>query len=377
MLELESKVDALYGKSIRELVQKICKHFEIAHADILVQDSGALELVLAARIEAAIKQATGINKEFLPPGLPETADLKDSSKAKERDRFRFTRLYLPGNNPGMMLNAGIHNPNGVILDLEDSVAPTVKAEARILVRNALHGLDFYGTEKMVRINQLPEGLKDLLAIASCWPDLILIPKAEDPKEILEVEQEIKRLSGETRVLFMPILESALGIENAYEIASASKNVVAMAIGLEDYTADMGVPRTGEGTESLYARTRMVNACKAAGIQAIDSVYSDVGNEAGLKETVLKSRAMGFEGMGCIHPRQIPVIHEAFKPSHKEIERACAIVMAFEEAEKDGLAVVSLGSKMIDAPVVKRAQRTLNLALQMDLLNENWRKKNNG
>jgi len=272
--------------------------------------------VLAARIEAAIKQATGSKKEFLPPGLLATPDSNASSVGKAikvPERFRFTRLYLPGNNPGMMLNAGIHNPDGVILDLEDSVAPSAKAEARILVRNALHSVDFYGAEKMIRINQLPEGLKDLEAMASIWPELILIPKVEDPKEILEVEKEINRLSGENRVLFMPILESALGIEKAFEIASASKNVVAMAIGLEDYTADMGVQRTGEGTESLYARSRMVNACKAAGIQAIDSVYSDVANEAGLRETVMNSRAMGFEGMGCIHPRQIPVIQEAFIP----------------------------------------------------------------
>ena len=149
----------------------------------------------------------------------------------------------------------------------------------------------------------------------------------------------------------------------------------MAIGLEDYTADMGVQRTEEVEESIYARSRMVNACKASGIQAIDSVYSDVDNEAGLRETVLKSRSMGFEGMGCIHPRQIPVIREAFKPASHEIERARAIVLAFEQAEREGLGVVSLGSKMIDPPVVKRAQRTLDLALQLDLIRENWREEN--
>ena len=149
----------------------------------------------------------------------------------------------------------------------------------------------------------------------------------------------------------------------------------MAIGLEDYTADLGVQRTPEGSESLYARSRMVNACRAAGIQAIDSVYSDVDNEAGLRKTALKSRSMGFEGMGCIHPRQIPVIREAFKPSAGEIDRAIAIVAAFEEAEKEGLGVVRLGSKMIDAPVVKRAQRTLELAIQMELITENWRNEN--
>ncbi|MCK4750055.1 MAG: CoA ester lyase, partial [Bacteroidales bacterium] len=173
---------------------------------------------------------------------------------------------------------------------------------------------------------------------------------------------------------MPILESALGIERAFEIATASKNIVAMAIGLEDYTADLGVQRTENGSESLYARSRMVNACRAAGIQAIDSVYSDVDNEAGLGETVRRSRNMGFEGMGCIHPRQVPVVLEAFKPTTGEIERAAAIVNAFEDAKQKGLGVVSLGSKMIDAPVVKRARRTLDLALQMNLISTKRKKK---
>jgi len=163
---------------------------------------------------------------------------------------------------------------------------------------------------------------------------------------------------------MPIIESALGVEHAFEIASASPSVVAMAIGLEDYTADLGVQRSATGEESLYARTRMVNACKAAGIQPIDSVYSDVANMEGLRENVEASRSLGFEGMGCIHPRQVPVIHEAFTPAEEEIEKAARIVEAYEEAEASGSGVVALGSKMIDPPVVKRAQRILDLASKL-------------
>ncbi len=157
---------------------------------------------------------------------------------------------------------------------------------------------------------------------------------------------------------MPIVESALGVEHAFEIASSADNVVAMAIGLEDYTADLGVSRTESGDESLYARTRLVNACKAAGIQPIDSVYSDVANEAGLREAARQSRGLGFEGMGCIHPRQIPVIHDVFQPGEQEIARAKMIVRAYEKAEKEGQGVVSLGTKMIDPPVVKRALHTI-------------------
>ncbi|MCX6223134.1 MAG: CoA ester lyase [Bacteroidia bacterium] len=150
--------------------------------------------------------------------------------------------------------------------------------------------------------------------------------------------------------------------------------MALAIGLEDYTADLGVRRTGEGTESLYARSALVNAAKAAGIQAIDSVFSDVDDMEGLRDTVLRSRAMGFDGMGCIHPRQIPVIHKNYAPDTEEIEKAKKIVVAFMEAQQKGLGVVALGSKMIDAPVVKRAHKTIAQAIELSLIENNWYQK---
>jgi citrate lyase subunit beta/citryl-CoA lyase len=265
----------------------------------------------------------------------------------------------------MMLNAGIHQPDGIILDLEDSVAPGKKAEARLLVRNALCQVDFYGAERMVRINQLPAGLEDLDEVVPWNLHLVLLPKCEHASQVAQVAERIQNILKahklDREVYLMPIIESALGVENAFEIATASKTVVAMAIGLEDYTADLGVKRSESGQESLYARTRLVNACKAAGIQPIDSVYSDVANMEGLLKNVETSRSLGFEGMGCIHPRQVPVIQEAFLPSEEEIEKARKIVEAFEEAEARGSGVVALGSKMIDAPVVKRAQKTLKLA----------------
>jgi len=173
---------------------------------------------------------------------------------------------------------------------------------------------------------------------------------------------------------MPIIESAMGVEKAFEIATASGNVVALAIGLEDFTADLGVQRTQEGKESLYARTRIVNACKAAKIQPIDSVYSDVANMEGLAENVKNSKSLGFEGMGCIHPRQIAVIHENFAPEKAEIEKAQKIVKAFDEAKAKGLGVVSIGTKMIDAPVVKRAETTIRLAVELGLLDKDWKSK---
>lgn len=355
----ESKVGALYGDDNENLIREILEYFDIQNANVEFLDSGALPHVVAARLEAAIKQVSNTRKEFL---LPFTSENYQES---ERDRFRMSRLYLPGNNPAMMINAGVHHPHGIILDLEDSVAPDRKDEARILVRNALRGLDFYGAERMVRINQLPLGLEDAAIIAPHNVDLILVPKCEEAWQIQKVESVISTVmedAGMDRQLyFMPIIESALGVENAYGIATASNRVVAMALGLEDLTADLGVPRTEEGKESLYARARVVNACKAAGIQPIDSVYSDVANPEGLLANVKESRALGFEGMGCIHPGQIRLIHEGFKPTEEEIEKARAIVDAFNEAREKGLGVVSLGSKMIDAPVVKRAEHTLKLA----------------
>jgi citrate lyase subunit beta/citryl-CoA lyase len=274
-----------------------------------------------------------------------------------------------------MINAGVHKPNGIILDLEDAVAVTKKEEARYLVRNALRSLDFYGAERMVRINQVPAGLADLDFIVPHNVNLILVPKCESAdqiklvnKRIDEIRQE-KGISG--KIWLMPIIESAAGVLKALEIAT-SENVVAMAIGLEDYTADIGTRRTNEGTESFFARSMVVNACKAAGIQAIDSVFSDIGDMEALKQNVLRSKALGFDGMGCIHPRQIKVIHDNFAPDEQEIDKAKKIVNAFIEATEKGLGVVSLGTKMIDPPVVKRAQRTINQAINMGKLAPDWR-----
>jgi len=370
LIKLESKVESMYGDSIKMLCRDVLEHFNIKNAKVVVEDSGALPFVISARLEATLKQLIDTEKEYIPELIPE------NSYTSSKQKFRFSRLYLPGNSPSMMINAGIHIPNGIILDLEDSVAPAKKAEAQLLVRNALRQVNFYGAERMVRINQFPGGLKDLKYIVPHNVHLLLIPKCEDATQIKEIESEITRINEQYNIkrsiFLMPIIESALGIEMAFEIAQASGNIVAMAIGLEDYTADLGVKRTNEANESLYARTRLVNVCKAAGIQPIDSVFSDVADMEGLLKNVKVSKSLGFEGMGCIHPRQIQVIHEGFAPEAEEIEKAKKIVNAFLDAGEKGLGVVSLGTKMIDPPVVKRAERTLNLAINLGLLSKNWR-----
>ena len=369
---LTSKVKLMYGKDIENLTKEILSFFDIKNAKITIEDTGALQFVLAARIEACVKQVIETDKEFLLPML------EQNKYSTQRDANRFSRLYLPGNSPSLMLNAGIHKPNGIILDIEDAVAVDKKYEARFLVRNALRSLDFYGVERMVRINQVPKGLEDLEYVVAHNVNLILVPKCESADQIHQVNQKIaeiqKRTNTSGEIWLMPIVESALGVIKSFEIASSASNVVAMAIGLEDYTADLGTLRTNEGNETFYARSQVVNACRAAGIQPIDSVFSDVADLEGLMNNVQKSKALGFDGMGCIHPRQIKVIHENYAPADVEIEKAKRIVLAFDDATAKGLGVVSLGTKMIDPPVVKRAVHTIDVAIKTGKLNKNWKEE---
>ncbi|GMT44491.1 MAG: hypothetical protein IEMM0006_0323 [bacterium] len=368
-IEVKSRVKALFGRQIRELAEKVLRFFELENAHVSIEDAGALDFVLAARLEAAIKQVIKTEKEFLLPLLEE------NTTATEKDNFRFSRLYLPGNSPKLMINAGVHKPNGLILDMEDAVAPAKKFEARFLVRNALRTLRFYGAERMVRINQGARGLEDLEFVIPHHANMILIPKCESEKDVRQVAEKVEQLRKQHKIThpvwFMPIVESAKGVMNAYQIAGADLYVAAMAIGLEDYTADLGTHRTNEGAESFFARSMVVNAARAAGIQPIDSVFSDVSDMVALAENVKRSKALGFDGMGCIHPRQIKVIHENYAPDAAEIDKAKKIFLAFKEAEARGLGVVSLGSKMIDPPVVKRAMNTIKLAVNTGKLNKNW------
>ncbi|MBM3315149.1 citrate lyase ACP, partial [candidate division WOR-3 bacterium] len=255
------------------------------------------------------------------------------------------------------------------------VAPAEKDAALILVRNVLRQVDFMGAERMVRINQLPAGLAELDVVAGCNVHVILIPKCESAAMVRQVATRLAKVRP--TVWLMPIIESCLGVFNALEIARASPSVAALTIGLEDYTADLGTQRTGEAKESFWARSQVVNAARAAGVQPIDTVFSDVADMDGLRASVLEAKGLGFEGKGCIHPRQVPVVHDAFAPTRAEVDRACGIVAAFRDAESQGLGAVALGSKMIDPPVVKRALRTVELAVMTGLLPADWRAAGSG
>lgn len=358
----------MYGHSIQELCRDVLKFYHITHARLEIEDTGALLFTLAARLEAVVRKCIKTDQDYLLPVH------RDHHYITPHDRDRITRLYLPGNNPKLMINSGIYGADGIILDLEDSVTPERKYEARFLVRNALRCVDFYGAERMVRINQLPAGLDDLQFCVSHGVHVILIPKCENAGQVLTVDKAIADILGRKNdtIHLMPIVESAAGVMHAYEIACSSRQVVALAIGLEDYTADIGAQRTTEGNESFFARSMIVNAARAAGIQPIDSVFSDVDDMVGLAGAVSRSKALGFSGMGCIHPRQVKVIRENFMPDAGECDKARNIVLAYEEAEKAGSSVVSLKGKMIDPPVVKRALKTIERAVKYGLIPEDWR-----
>jgi citrate lyase subunit beta/citryl-CoA lyase len=366
-IDLRSRVELYYGGQIRQQVGDLLRAFGVEHAHVTITDEGALPFVIAARLEAAVRRA---GLEITSLALPEAVALPTPFA---KDRLRRSRLYLPGNEPKYFVNAALHAPDAIILDLEDSVHYAEKDTARLLVRNALRAVDFGASERMVRINQMPLGLADLEEIVPQTPDLILIPKVETAEQVSDVVgavDSITERTGFTRPIWlMPILESALGIENAFAIASASDRIAAITIGVEDYTADLGVAKTSGGSETLYARMRMVNAAHAAHVQAIDSVYGDVTDSEGLLRWGEAARAMGFEGMGCIHPMQIEVIHQAFAPTLWELEKAAKIVAAYEEAKARGLGVVSMGSKMIDAPVVQRALKLVARAKRMGMIVE--------
>lgn len=289
-------------------------------------------------------------------------------------QLRRTMLYVPGNNPGMLKDAGIYGSDCVMFDLEDSVSVAEKDAARFLVYEALRALDLSGKEYLVRVNSLdsPYGLADLEAIVRIGGVVIRLPKTETPKDVLDCEREIACIEeqcgmeiGSTRM--MAAVESAAGVLNAKEIALASPRLIGIALGAEDYVTDLKTTRSPEGIELLFGRSMILLAARAAGIDAIDTVYSDVNNEEGFRKEISLIKQLGFDGKSIINPRQIGPVHQIFTPTASEIERSLRVIAAIEEANKKGSGVIALDGKMIDKPIVMRAQRTLDLAAATGLL----------
>ena len=284
-------------------------------------------------------------------------------------------MFVPGNNPGMMQDAFIYGPDSIMLDLEDSVTMAEKDAARLLVHNALKTIDYGNTEMVVRINPLNTayGKKDVEAVVKAGVHVIRMPKTETAEEVREVEREIERVEKEIgclgRTRIMAAIESTLGIVNAYEIAVASERMMGIALGAEDYCANLKTQRSPEGTELLFARQQIVVAARAAGIDALDTVYSNLNDMETFRKEVELIKQLGFDGKSIINPRQIEIVNEVFAPTEKAIEKAKTIIAAIKEAEKRGSGVIAVNCKMVDRPVVIRAQRTIDLALASGIISK--------
>lgn len=284
-------------------------------------------------------------------------------------------MFVPGNNPAMMADAHIYGPDSIMLDLEDSVTMTEKDAARLLVYNALRTIDYGDTEMVVRINPLntPYGKKDVEAVVKAGVHVIRMPKTETAEEVREVEREIEKVEREIgclgRTKIMAAIESALGVVNAYDIATASPRMMGIALGAEDYCANLKTQRSKDGEELRLARETIVVAARAAGIDALDTVYSNLNDMETFRREVEFIKTLGFDGKSIINPRQIEIVNEVFAPTEKAIEKARAIIAAIKAAQEKGSGVIAVNGKMVDRPVVIRAERTMKLAVAAGIIKE--------
>ena len=282
--------------------------------------------------------------------------------------MRRSMLFLPGNTPNMLINGNCLGADAVIFDLEDAVSPTEKDAARILVRNTMRYMDFRGCEIIVRINSIdtPYWKKDVDEILPYKPALILLPKTGTAADALEADAYISQVEEKlgfekNTVGLMPLIETALGVENAFAIASSTKRVKALFLGAEDLTADLQCKRTKESREIEYARTRLVVAARAAGVDVYDTPFTDVNDDEGIVKDATYAKALGFTGKASISPRHVEVINAVFSPTQKDVDYAYEVMEAIAFAKEQGRGAIALHGKMIDAPIVARAQQTIAMA----------------
>jgi citrate lyase subunit beta/citryl-CoA lyase len=285
-------------------------------------------------------------------------------------------LFLPGNNPNLLINGSCLGSDAVIFDLEDAVAPDQKDAARILVRNTMRYMDFRGVETIVRINSVdtPYWQEDLDTVLPCKPNLILLPKTGTAADVLAADAYMTALEEKlglerNTVGLMPLIETALGVENAFAIATASKRVMALFLGAEDLTADLQCKRTKAGREIEYARTRLVVAARAAGVDVYDTPFTDVNDDEGIWVDARLAKDLGFTGKSSISPRHVEVINQVFSPTAREVDYAYEVMDAIAQAKAQGKGAVALYGKMIDAPIVARAQRTIDMANALGMRRE--------
>lgn len=292
-----------------------------------------------------------------------------------KQKLRRSMLFVPGSNTGMVCNAFIYKPDTVMFDLEDSVALSEKDSARLMVFHALQHFTYKNIETAVRVNPLnsPFGLLDLEAVIRAGVDIIRLPKTDTVDDVLEMEQEIadieNRIGREKKTLLLAAIESALGVVNAVDIARCSKRMMGIALGAEDFVRDLHTQRTKEGLELMAARNQILLAARAAKIGAFDSVFSDVKDKEGFMHEVEYIKGLGFDGKSLINPTQIPWLHKAFEPRQKDINWAIEVLEAAKDAKERGLGVISLDGKMVDAPIILRAEWIIDLAKASGVLGE--------
>jgi len=287
--------------------------------------------------------------------------------------MRRSLLFLPGNNPNMLINGNYLGSDAVIFDLEDAVSPSEKDAARILVRNTMRYMDFRGCEIIVRINSIdtPYWKQDIETLLPYKPAWILLPKTGSAGDVQQADAYLRQTEEKlglpvNTVKLMPLIETAMGVENAYAIATAAERVGALFLGAEDLTADLRCQRTKEGREIEYARTRLVVAARAAGIDVYDTPFTDVNDDVGIETDAALAKALGFTGKASISPRHVEVINRVFSPTEKEIDYAYEVMDAIARAKRQGKGAISLHGKMIDAPIVARAEQTIAAAVALGL-----------
>ncbi|HER1606651.1 TPA: citrate (pro-3S)-lyase subunit beta [Streptococcus pyogenes] len=291
------------------------------------------------------------------------------------ERLRRTMMFVPGANAAMLRDAPLFGADSVMFDLEDSVSLKEKDTSRALVHFALKTFDYSSVETVVRVNGLDScGALDIEAVVLAGVNVIRLPKTETAQDIVDVEAVIERVERENgievgRTRMMAAIESAEGVLNARDISKASKRLIGIALGAEDYVTNMKTRRYPDGQELFFARSMILHAARAAGIAAIDTVYSDVNNTEGFQNKVRMIKQLGFDGKSVINPRQIPLVNEIYTPTKKEIDHAKQVIWAIREAESKGSGVISLNGKMVDKPIVERAERVIALATAAGVLSE--------
>ncbi|HFH9621465.1 TPA: citrate (pro-3S)-lyase subunit beta [Streptococcus pyogenes] len=291
------------------------------------------------------------------------------------ERLRRTMMFVPGANAAMLRDAPLFGADSVMFDLEDSVSLKEKDTSRALVHFALKTFDYSSVETVVRVNGLDScGALDIEAVVLAGVNVIRLPKTETAQDIVDVEAVIERVERENsievgRTRMMAAIESAEGVLNARDISKASKRLIGIALGAEDYITNMKTRRYPDGQELFFARSMILHAARAAGIAAIDTVYSDVNNTEGFQNEVRMIKQLGFDGKSVINPRQIPLVNEIYTPTKKEIDHSKQVIWAIREAESKGSGVISLNGKMVDKPIVERAERVIALATAAGVLSE--------